>query len=342
VALGSCRECGQRVSTEAIACPHCGVPSPVVLVEASVLGPPRVPKAPKVSATKKEVVGALIIGLLILSGVGSLLGGNPVSGASGSVQPDSITRTTAGSVQPDSITLATAAATLAVPDTSPEQFLQIAEDALRSENFSDAKVYAAQFLARHSGHPDTTKAHEIARLADSAAQVLGAREEAAKAEQQARRAKALASMRKTTDRVHNITFYQDRSEPQYRGSRNWMGAYIGAPNGPEPYLRLLIQYVADDWLFIESYNFLVDGSRYTVTPSYGEVERDNGSGQIWEWYDAPARPFERELLDAIAGSKEALLRYNGSQYRHDRTISASEKAAIRRVLDAYDALAAGS
>ena len=28
MALGSCRECGQQISTEALSCPHCGVPSP--------------------------------------------------------------------------------------------------------------------------------------------------------------------------------------------------------------------------------------------------------------------------------------------------------------------------
>lgn len=28
MAIKPCRECGQQVSTEAAACPHCGVPSP--------------------------------------------------------------------------------------------------------------------------------------------------------------------------------------------------------------------------------------------------------------------------------------------------------------------------
>ncbi len=30
MALAACRECGQKVSTEAPSCPHCGVPSPVM------------------------------------------------------------------------------------------------------------------------------------------------------------------------------------------------------------------------------------------------------------------------------------------------------------------------
>jgi len=40
-----------------------------------------------------------------------------------------------------------------------------------------------------------------------------------------------------------------------------------------------------------------------------------------------------------AESKHAVIRYNGSQYYRDRTITAAEKKAIQNVLLAYESLA---
>jgi hypothetical protein len=62
MALVKCRECGNEVSTEATACPHCGVKSPA--------------KEPGMGLFAK--IGLTIIGLFIfLIVVGSLGGGSP-------------------------------------------------------------------------------------------------------------------------------------------------------------------------------------------------------------------------------------------------------------------------
>src|SRR5688572_5438609 len=58
---------------------------------------------------------------------------------------------------------------LAQPEVaeSSYQLLGAAEDALRAENFEEAKAFAAQFLRSHGRSQDTLRAHSIIRSADS-------------------------------------------------------------------------------------------------------------------------------------------------------------------------------
>lgn len=59
MSLVSCRECGQQISTEATACPACGVPGPSSLV-----------KAPRASR-RWLLVGASVLAVLVLLRVGA-------------------------------------------------------------------------------------------------------------------------------------------------------------------------------------------------------------------------------------------------------------------------------
>lgn len=80
---------------------------------------------------------------------------------------------------------------------------------------------------------------------------------------------------------------------------------------------------------------VADGQRF----ERGRVkfERDHDS-KIWEWYDENLTDADLQMIRAIIASKEAVIRFNGRQYRKDRTITASQKAALQNVLDAYKAL----
>lgn len=105
-----------------------------------------------------------------------------------------------------------------------------------------------------------------------------------------------------------------------------MFAYIGKEENTKPFLRLNIQYVADDWLFIEKFIFNVDGKTYTISSTkYGEFKRDNGSGQIWEWLDRSVGASELKIIKAVANSKSTKVRFQGDKYYKDRTISSREK-----------------
>jgi hypothetical protein len=100
---------------------------------------------------------------------------------------------------------------------------------------------------------------------------------------------------------------------------------------------LKITFVSDDWLFIERYVIKADGRTYTIEADYDEVERDNGEGGVWEWYDKPLDDNSRAAVKAMAEGDDVILRYEGKQYKHDRTITKAEKQALREVLAAYKA-----
>lgn len=151
-------------------------------------------------------------------------------------------------------------------------------------------------------------------------------------QEESRKKIALSRLKKTYDEFQDVTWYQSPSSPRYRNS-NAFYIYFGIDNGSKLPLRLVMQYYSSDWLFIEEAKINVDGKIYTVTST--DWERDNDS-DIWEWSDEPLN--DRELIEAIVKSKSAVIRYEGRQYYDNRTISSSQKLALKQVLEAYDAL----
>lgn len=147
---------------------------------------------------------------------------------------------------------------------------------------------------------------------------------------------ALASMRIKKDKVTNQMWYYAKSTTNYIDV-NSVHMYIGQNEGQEPYLRFRIQYEGDDWIFIKKYTINVDGTIFTIEPDYGDVERDNDTN-VWEWYDVNPSSENLEMLKAISVSKKAIIRCEGDQYHDDRTITASEKTALKKVFTVYDAL----
>jgi len=84
--------------------------------------------------------------------------------------------------------------------------------------------------------------------------------------------------------------------------------------------------------------FLNDKTLTITPPALRGVQRDHAARKIWEWYDIPVAEKERAVLDAIAASRESILRYDGAQYRKDRTISDEEQNRLATVLAAYKAM----
>lgn len=102
-------------------------------------------------------------------------------------------------------------------------------------------------------------------------------------------------------------------------------------------LRFLIQYYADDWLFIDSYTFLIDGNAYTF--SNPDVERDNNS-MIWEWSDTGVAQSGEvvQILYAIKNAKEVKIRFNGRQYHKDKVLTQKDIKAIQQPIEYFEAL----
>ena len=151
------------------------------------------------------------------------------------------------------------------------------------------------------------------------------------AENQRIRSSALSKLRKTKDSFESTTWYKDYSSPIYSNA-NAFYLTFGASGSMTNSLWLRVTYFDDDWLFVNQARVNVDGEIYSLSCS--NWERDNNS-EIWEWCDISFP--DRAMIEAIIKSKKAVIRFDGDKYYDTRTISSSQKQALRNVLRAYDA-----
>lgn len=151
---------------------------------------------------------------------------------------------------------------------------------------------------------------------------------------------ALRSMKVSRDKFNGITFYEDRSTPYYANYSAFY-LYIGKSEGGEPYLRFRARYSDDDWLFVSSASVNIDGDVSDLGFSSSDWERDNGSGDIWEWADVVPSDYQLGLIKDIISSRSSVIRYFGDKYRDDRTVTAAQKRGLQNVLNAYEALKRG-
>ena len=148
---------------------------------------------------------------------------------------------------------------------------------------------------------------------------------------------ALASLRKEEDKVQKITWYYPSAFPRYTDIRCYVLPYIGK-NSSSAWLRLRMNYTSrDNWVFWEQITFSIDGSNTTYYYKYSDITRDNDT-EVWEYNDIPVDDKELKLLNEIAESEETIVRFQGDDHYKDFTVSASDKAAIKQLLLAYEYL----
>lgn len=150
------------------------------------------------------------------------------------------------------------------------------------------------------------------------------------------RQQAVAKLRRKEDKVEGVTWFHHPGQPQYTNSRSTAYLYIGRRGGDgRPWLRMQVQYAASDWLFVNRVIAWHDGVKETLVS--GRFERDHHS-TIWEWMDVAPDGYQLEVLRSLATAREAILRYEGSQYKRDVTLSSGDKRAILDMIAAYEAM----
>jgi hypothetical protein len=224
----------------------------------------------------------------------------------------------------------------------PDKLLSQAKIYIDSKEFNTAKAKLLTLIEKHPTSQQTIEAKQLISIVEDAIKEKSLADENAKLEneklEKERLLNATKKMRVNVDDINDITWYYDKTSPQYT-NYNGFYAYVGTSKGSKPWLRLAIQYAADDWLFIEKYIIKVDGQTYNITEdSYGEIKTDNGSGGIWEWLDRKVGYSEYQIIKAVANGKDTKIRFNGKDYYKDKTITEQQKLALRNVLDAYEAL----
>lgn len=147
---------------------------------------------------------------------------------------------------------------------------------------------------------------------------------------------ALSKMRIKNDTVKNFKNYRDKSSPIYVNANGFF-LTVNQVKDSNPGLYLEIRYTGEDWLFIKSFFFNIDGDTYEITPGYGEIETDNDT-TVWEWYSSEASSENIEMIQKIINSKKTVMRLEGSQYHKDVTITQTQKTALKNVLTVYQGL----
>jgi hypothetical protein len=223
-----------------------------------------------------------------------------------------------------------------------DRLLAQAKVFLEKREFYKAKSELQALIDRHPASQEVKEARELLEVAENGWKKQKLAEEKAKAEKEKaekeRLANATKKMRVKIDDMNGVTWYYDKTSPQYTNV-NGFYAYIGTNKESKPWLRLVIQYAADDWLFIEKYIIKADGQTFEITQnSYGEIKTDNGYGGIWEWLDRKIEYPEYQIIKSVAYGNNTKIRFNGKDYYKDKPITEQQKAALRNVLDAYEAL----
>jgi len=227
-----------------------------------------------------------------------------------------------------------------------EKLLNEAKYYYEQKNYSNAMVQLNLLLEKHPSSKEAKVAIQLLENVESAikAETLALEAKIKKEQEEKDRNinKALSNLVAKYNEFSDATFYRDKSSPAYVNRNGFFLTFnhSGKKGSSTPSnIYLEIQYYADDWLFINSYQFSIDGKNYSLYPT--KVEKDNGDGgMIWEWcsenlnYNKDAF----EIVKAVINSKIAKIRFNGSQYYNDKIISSSEKAALKNVLLAFEAL----
>ena len=140
-----------------------------------------------------------------------------------------------------------------------------------------------------------------------------------------------------TDKVQGATFYKPQCMPEYADIRCYILPYIGKDTN-NTWLRMDIHYTGDSWVFFKSIEVVADGTHYSKSFNYFDVNHSNSGGVVWEWIDTEVGNRDIEMLKAIANSNETIVRYEGDTYTYDLTVTSADKQGIKDILTAYEAM----
>ena len=122
-------------------------------------------------------------------------------------------------------------------------------------------------------------------------------------------------------------------------NRNGVYCYFVMYEGKPVTLRFRYQYYSDEWLFIESMIFNIDGENITIIP---DMDTDCGDGgKIWEWCDEAViggNSVDEKFIAKIANAKSVKVKMNGSQYYDTRVLTAEQIKSIKDTYEYYKAL----
>lgn len=210
----------------------------------------------------------------------------------------------------------------------PVKLCSNVDELYKSGNVDELNVIKNK-LAKY--HPESEQYTKVSNLIEKyeAEQI-----KKAEAEKKAR-LKAVSKLRKKYDDINHITWYYNPYFTHYTNT-NYTSIYIGQSES-SLWLRLMMSYEGDDWIFFESAYLSYDGNTYYVPfDKYREKETENDT-RVWEWIDVSVDDELLSFLKKMVNGKSVKMRLTG-KYSKTRNLSSTEIKAIKDVLLAYDVL----
>ena len=140
-------------------------------------------------------------------------------------------------------------------------------------------------------------------------------------------------IKKEKDEFSDTEYFLQKNMPKSRHS-NFLGFYATGSNKRPNSLHFLIQYTANDWLFIESIVMNIDGVNYNFVPT--KEETYVGSGFVAEWTDDSVNLGD-DFVQAFIKAKSVKYRLNGKQFYKDYNLSSAQIQAGQNLLNYFSA-----
>lgn len=133
------------------------------------------------------------------------------------------------------------------------------------------------------------------------------------------------------DDFENKTWIHSKKQPRYANTLGFF-TYIGMNDSGQFWRRLVVRYHGDEWLFLKSIIIKTDTGTYQFDASNS---KNDHNADVWEWIDIPVNTYESYMLKDIISSKQTKIRFNGSQYHYDWTLSSNVIQGLKEIDDYY-------
>lgn len=213
---------------------------------------------------------------------------------------------------------------------SPEKLCSNIDELYKSGDIYELKSIKSK-LEKY--HPESK---EYAMVKDLVSKYEKEQQEKAEAEKK-ERLQAVNKLRKKYDDINHITWYENPYFRHYTNT-NYTSIYIGQDDS-SIWLRLMMSYEGEDWIFFESAYLSYDGNTFDIPfDKYRDKKTENDT-RVWEWIDVRVSDDLLAFLRKMVNGKSVKMRLSG-KYTNTRKLTNTEIKAIKDVLLAYDVLEA--
>jgi hypothetical protein len=142
------------------------------------------------------------------------------------------------------------------------------------------------------------------------------------------------SIKQSIDEQEGVTRYIDKSTSA-RLDEDAFYLYV-IRKGCDVWLRVRAQYVSDRSLNIVRLLVKADGKTFELSEPH--FQRDSDGKFTWQWMDDRVSVDHLLMLYTISASKSAIVHFVGASRTEERVIGDQEKAALKAMLNTYQAL----